>query len=104
MDFSTLARLRRHLSIKHHIPGRIRLRFSKSVMTDPTAMSIVKSPPEKPRGVVRADLNLVAQSVTIEYDAALIPPVLLEELIASPDDAASVRALETLHDLLYSGA
>ncbi|MFV0347268.1 MAG: hypothetical protein ACK5JO_01685 [Halodesulfovibrio sp.] len=102
MDFSTLAKLRRHLSIKHHIPGRLRLRFSKSVLADPAAVAVIKAPPAKPKAVFKADLNLMAQSVTIEYDAQIIPPDLLNELLGAPDDIASAKALETLHQLLYA--
>lgn len=68
MDFITVARLRKYLSVKHHISGRIRIAFDKSIITDPEALALVKSAPKKPDAVKKTSLNIFSKSIVIEYD------------------------------------
>jgi len=96
MDFNTLARLRNYLTIKHHIPGRIRIKFAPGILAEPLARELMQSRPALPPGVRDVRLNAAAWSVVIEYDARHIPPAMLEELLHAADDA---RAAELLAEL-----
>ncbi|OBQ56866.1 HMA2 domain-containing protein [Halodesulfovibrio spirochaetisodalis] len=101
MDFTTVAKLRKYLSVKHHIPGRIRITFDKSIMTDPEALALVKSAPAMPDAVTKTSLNIFSKSIVIEYDAKRVPPELLEELINAPSDDAASAVVEKLYSILY---
>ncbi|QJB56958.1 HMA2 domain-containing protein [Pseudodesulfovibrio sp. zrk46] len=102
MDFATIASLRKYLSIKHSLPGRIRIKFAMSIMNDPEAMKLAQSPPEMPPAVTDTQLNLFSRTLLLEYDAEQIPPELLEELITTDDDARASEVVEELHGLLYA--
>ncbi len=87
MDLSLLMDCRDYLSVAHHIPGRLRLRFSLAVLADPRAMDLLASAraaclPPALRGV---RVNAPARSVVIEYDPAVIAPDLLEEALTTQD-------------------
>ncbi|MCT4535918.1 HMA2 domain-containing protein [Halodesulfovibrio sp.] len=102
MDFATVAKLRKYLSVKHHIPGRIRILFDKSIMTDPEALKLVKTAPKTlPEAVKKTKLNIFAKTLVIEYDSKRVPPKLLEELINAPSDKAASAIVEKLYSLLY---
>lgn len=101
MDFTTVAKLRKYLSVKHHIPGRIRIGFDKSIITDPEALALVKSAPKMPDAVKKTSLNIFSKSMVIEYDEKKVPPQLLEDLINAPSDDAASAIVEKLYSLLY---
>ena len=101
MDFATVVKLRKYLSVKHHIPGRIRISFDKSIITDPEALALVKSAPDMPEAVKKTSVNIFSKSVVIEYDAKKVPPELLEELVNAPTDEEAESALKRLYDVLY---
>lgn len=101
MDFLTVAKLRNYLSIKHHIPGRIRIKFDKSITKDPEALSLMKDAPEMPDVVKKTSLNIFSKSIVIEYDASRVPFELLEEVINAATDEAAEDAVERLYALLY---
>lgn len=103
MDFKTVAALRKYLSVKHHIPGRIRIVFDRSIMIDPEALALVKSAPEMPDAVKKTSVNIFSKSVVIEYDANKIPPSLLEDLVNAPTDDVATEIVEKLYALLYEG-
>lgn len=101
MDFSTLAQLRGYLSVKHHLPGRIRIKFDKALLVNPEALKMAKSAPEMPDAVTNTSVNIFSGSIVVEYDADQIDPSLLEELINAPSDEAAADVLERLHAVLY---
>lgn len=101
MDFGTIATLRQYLSIKHSLPGRIRIKFSMGIMKDPEALKLAQSPLEMPEAVKDAKLNLFARTLLLEYDADRVPPALLEELVTTEDDGRAEEIVQELHDLLY---
>lgn len=101
MDFTTVAKLRKYLSVKHHLPGRIRIAFDKSIITDPEALALVKSRPKMPDAVKKTSLNIFSKSIVIEYDENRIPPQMLEDLINAPSDEVASGIVETLYALLY---
>lgn len=102
MDFATIATLRKYLTVKHSLPGRIRIKFSLGIMSDPEAMALVQSPPALPEAVTNTDLNVFSRTLLIEYDADRIEPALLEELITTGDDTRATAIVEELHSTLYA--
>ena len=100
MNFATLAGLRSHLEIKHHIPGRIRIKFDLALTTDPTMLRMARDRGELPPGVRSARLNAMARSVVIEYDAEHIPPELLEELVTTRGQERAEALLRELDAIL----
>lgn len=101
MDFATIASLRKYLSIKHSLPGRIRIKFALGIMKDPEALKLAQSPPEMPAAVTDTNLNIFSRTLLIEYDAEQIPPALLEELIVTESDTRAEEIVEELHQLLF---
>lgn len=102
MDFATIASLREYLSVKHSLPGRIRIKFSLGIMADPEALKLAQSPPEMPEAVTNLDLNIFSRTLLIEYDAERVQPALLEELITTEDDSRAAEIVEELHATLYA--
>lgn len=102
MDFATIATLRKYLSIKHSLPGSIRIKFALGIMNDPEAMKLVQSPPEMPEALKKTKVNIFARTLSIEYDADLVPQALLEELITTDDDGRAAEIVEDLHETLFA--
>ncbi len=101
MDFKLLMDCRQYLSVAHHVPGRIRLRFSLGVLSDPRAMELLSSvrDAEMPPALRNARLNLPARSVILEYDPKAISPELLEEVLSTTDDHRFKSLAEKLKTL-----
>ena len=95
MHLNDIARLRRYLTVRHHIPGRIRILFHPALLGMPEVQELVNSHSELPPGVHCVRVNALALSVVIEYDAQRIAPVLFEELITGDDE----RVMEILAGL-----
>ncbi|MCL2892583.1 hypothetical protein [Brenneria tiliae] len=96
-DLSGMMMLRRFVTIEHHIPGRIRLRFANRLIP-----SLGKGKLEKlealcgPENALRSyALNSRTGSVLLEYDAGRINPAVLTQLFGA-DDTAARQALEQL--------
>ncbi|MBG0774902.1 MAG: hypothetical protein H0S85_00515 [Desulfovibrionaceae bacterium] len=97
MDFHVLAGLRRYLSVKHHLPGRIRIKFDAAITRDPEALRLAQSNGELPPAVLGVRRNMLARSVVIEYDSEIIDPELLEELATTQDDARAAELAARLY-------
>lgn len=104
MNMHTLARLRRYLQVKHHIPGRIRVVYDQRLAAAPEVRELVRNHGELPPGVRGVRLNLLAMSVVIEYDPARIQPGLLEELATTACDDRAARIVQELDEALRTGA
>ncbi|MBC16854.1 MAG: hypothetical protein CL942_07365 [Desulfovibrio sp.] len=102
MDFATIASLRKYLTVKHSLPGTIKIKFSLGIMNDPEALKLAQSPPAMPDAVTKADLNIFSRTLELEYDPERIDPVLLEELINTEDNARASTIVETLHQAVYA--
>ncbi len=106
MDFNALAKLRRYLELKHHIPGRMRIKFDSSIRKDPQAMALAQEQgdldPSGMPGVTNIRTNLLARSVVIEYDPTLISPQLLEELATTKDANRAAEIAEQLYTTLHA--
>lgn len=93
LDVPALLDLRRHLSIVHHLPGRIRLRFGPALWgqtanVDRTRLQKLLDGLE---GIADVRLNPAVASVVIQYDPAVIDPDDWETLVRG--DATAAGAL-----------
>ena len=87
MDLKLFEDIRKHLTIVHHIPGRIRLKFGASIISNPyvkkninknnnTLEQIYSIVP----GIKNTKVNILARSMVVEYDHAVIEPEVIKEL------------------------
>ncbi|WP_247595450.1 HMA2 domain-containing protein [Brenneria roseae] len=96
-DLSGLMMLRRFMAVEHHIPGRIRLRFTNRLIP-----GLGKGKLEKLEALCHPDnalrsyaLNTHTGSLLLEYDVRQIKPAVLTQLFGA-DDAAARQVLEQL--------
>ena len=92
MDSHTLYQLRQYLEVAHHVPGRLRLKFSPAIVTAPGAKSLTAWAQGQrndnggyPPGLRNMRLNLGSRSLIIEYDRETIAPEMLAELFQTQD-------------------
>ncbi len=100
MDFNAIAKLRRYIGVKHHIPGRLRIKFDPKIVMDKQALQLAREHHELPPGVHDTRINLAARSVIIEYDPKRIAPEILEQLATTKDDIQASALVEQLHTIL----
>lgn len=89
---NTLMKVRDELSAAHHMPGRLRLRFSMRAASLLTRDEAAQLGNEIQRlvGIKSVRLNAMARSLVIEYDVARIPSRLWRDLVeGSPGEAAA---------------
>lgn len=96
-DLSPFLHLRRHVSIAHHVPGRIRLKLDLRALAelpkvDPSPFVDLVS---RIRGVKATRVNAAALSVVVEYDPQQIPAPLWPRLLTA--DAAEVERVLAAH-------
>ena len=96
-----LLTLRRFVEVAHHIPGRLRLRFSNKLVA-----SLSQGPLKQldaycsPEGYLRRyQINSETGSIVLEYDAAAIRPQILNQLFGQDGEQAQ-HALEQLAAIL----
>jgi hypothetical protein len=90
---SDLLLLARHASIVHHIPGRIRLRLSPSVVNVLDKVSVDQLMNRIP-GIIKTRVNMIVGSVVIEYDHHRLSPDLWESIKrydGDPDEASEIE-------------
>ncbi|MGE4292144.1 MAG: heavy-metal-associated domain-containing protein [Desulfovibrio sp.] len=89
MDFSALMDVRHHLSVAHHVPGRIRVKFGLKLLCDVGAKQALErlGGGELPPAILSARINPMGRSVVVEYDAGTVDPGSLEELLTTRDGA-----------------
>lgn len=102
MEFDKIAQLRKYLSVKHSLPGRLRVKFSKKILTDKTALSLVDSGLDIPGAVEKTKVNIFSGSLLIEYDAKKVSQGLLEGLINASSDEEAGQYVAKLHQELYN--
>ncbi|MBF0179021.1 MAG: cation transporter [Magnetococcales bacterium] len=88
---------RHAIKIVHHIPGRIRLRASATLQPALRGQEGQKLLDALARmeGILEVNLNPLAASVVLTYDARRIPPRTWEDLLHG-DDATASGVLHTL--------
>jgi hypothetical protein len=89
MDFKTLMDLREYLTVQHHVPGRIRLKFGLKLLADPRANSLKEEVGGEPLPpcIRKTKLNMFTRNVIIEYDPEVIVPEKLHEALTTDDEA-----------------
>lgn len=95
IDPDVLLRAREHLSIAHHIPGRIRLRFGAGIL-DAVPEFTAGDKPELLKGLAGIKdirVNAAAFSLLVLYDPEQLLPGMWEQLIeGNESEAAQVVA------------
>ncbi len=93
-----LRNITRHLTIAHHIPGRIRLKllrgaFSNREMDALGQVGSLHNMIAIMPGIQALRVNLAAMSCVVEYDTSEIPCALWESLLSGEES-------EAVHDML----
>ncbi len=86
--------LARHVSIVHHIPGRIRLRVSPSGVKAACEIDLNRLMSGIP-GVLKTRINALVGSVVIDYDFKRLPPDLWESLVKCHRDRELAAEVES---------
>lgn len=88
MDFNLLMELRQHLTIKHHVPGRIRIKFGLKLLADPRVQALKTEMVNKkpPSCIKETKLNLFTRSLVIEYDPDIVDSEKLHEALTTKDE------------------
>lgn len=96
-----LLTLRRFVEVAHHIPGRLRLRFSNKLVASLSQGKLKQLDAYcSPDGYLRRyQINSVTGSIVLEYDAAAIRPHILNQLFGQDGEQAQ-QALEQLAAIL----
>ncbi len=107
IDMESLLDLRRHLSIVHHVPGRVRFRAGPALYEHASTLTSngLKSFLESLDGIHNIRINPSAASLIIQYDPTHFPPRLWETLVAGSDEQAAqlFGKLVTQYEHLMSG-
>jgi hypothetical protein len=102
MNFHKLIDLENYLDVAHHVPGRIRVKFSPMILTKPAALAAMKEHRELPKAILAARVNMTARSVVIEYNTEEISPEIIEELIQGKDKSKKVEIITGLYGKLMN--
>jgi hypothetical protein len=96
-----LLTLRRFVEVAHHIPGRLRLRFSNKLIASLSQGKLKQLDAYcHPEGYLRRyQVNSETGSIVLEYDAAAIRPQILNQLFGSDGEQAQ-QALVQLASIL----
>ncbi len=89
--------LRRHLSVVHHVPGRLRVRVSRRALSRSDGMTAgaFRRAIEAVAGVEGLRMSPATLSAVVEYDPDRLVPELWDLLLGGPDDGA-LAAFEQL--------
>jgi hypothetical protein len=92
-DMPALLALREHLSIVHHLPGRIRLRLGVALWGAAARFERERFQDllDGLQGIRQVRVNPAVASVVIEYDPGLVPPANWDTLIVG--DTALAAAI-----------
>lgn len=103
LNADSLKKLRDWVSVVHHIPGRIRLKFNLNAVAFARQLDVkaYKQDIEAFPALKSYRLNMMAGSLILEYDARALPFQLIEQMF-SPDDAVMVNAIEELQHLVIN--
>ena len=96
-----LLTLRRFVEVAHHIPGRLRLRFSNKLVASLSQGKLKQLDAYcSPDGYLRRyQINSDTGSIVLEYDAAAIRPHILNQLFGQDGEQAQ-QSLEQLAAIL----
>jgi hypothetical protein len=91
MDSVELLALRRHLAIKDHRPGRLKVTvgYAAAAGTGGATLRRLKEDFEHGRGVRALAFNPLFMTMTIDYDPTIIPSPTWEAFVSGDDQQAS---------------
>jgi len=80
--------LRKYLTIKHHVPGRIRIKFGLGLLADSNAHALKEKNQDRDRPdcIHSVKVNMFTRNITIEYDPDVVGPKLLQEILTTEDE------------------
>jgi hypothetical protein len=93
LDPAVLLKARKHLTIVHHVPGRVRLRFGPLILNDAPELATAdgRAALAQLGAIQDVRVNLPAFSLVVQYDSERLPPESWERLIeGSEAEAESV--------------
>ncbi len=96
-SLSELMKLRHLARIAHHLPGRLRLKFSASALSE-LDVTASKQWLDNFPGITSYRLNPAALSLLIEYDTNLVQASCLDRLF-SENQALADKAINELSEL-----
>jgi len=104
-QIKTALKLRRWVTLSHHIPGRMRLKYKMGIMlhlatfkTSDIENTLASVPAFK-----HYKLNKETGSILIEYDATMITPHLIEALFSASEEDAKQAAYQIAENLNMDG-
>lgn len=98
MNIELLREVRDQITVAHHIPGRMRLKFSLSLARHPRAKELADTA-ELPQGITGARVNLMARSMILEYDTAVVAPEVFKDFFKSSDPERFAAACARLEEV-----
>ncbi|KAA8998096.1 hypothetical protein FJU30_16900 [Affinibrenneria salicis] len=98
-SYAGLLTLRRWVTIAHHIPGRVRLRFTnRLVMSLGERQLSALNDLCSDAGIIRqCQINRETGSLLLQYDAQRLSPALVDALFASEDEKAQDAFQRIVH-------
>ncbi len=101
LDRDTVVSLRNLISIASHVKGRLRLKISMEVLSHPLLKEIsnckeaeVIEAVKMVRGIVDVRLNMLARSLVLQYDPAVIAPLDLKEFVETKENTVARKLLD----------
>ncbi|MEI6896918.1 MAG: hypothetical protein V5786_05425 [Psychromonas sp.] len=105
-NIETVLKLRRWVSIAHHIPGRIRLKYKLGILAHFIKFSRkeMEQTVQKIPALKHYKLNTVTGSLVIEYDVDQIKPQQIEALFSESEHEAKQAYYALSNSLDIDGA
>lgn len=97
MNMQLLAELREYLTLKQHRRGRLQIKVDLGVRNHPQFSSLGNPAKDGVPGVLGVKFALFTQTITIDYDPAIIEPQLFDALFTAtnPEELGiAVQALQ----------
>jgi hypothetical protein len=107
MDLELMLGLRDHISVDSHVPGKLKLKFGIKVIANPKVILYVKDngfgPPkgQDMPGVGKTSFNPLTRCMTMNYDATVLKPELLQELFTCKCEKDFQNAAQALADAAH---
>lgn len=97
MDLRVLAELKEYLTVKKHTPGRLKVKVSLGIRNHPKFPELQNAAKGGSSAIKKTNLNIFTQTLTVDYDSAMLPFEALQELLSSDDpDRIALLATELM--------
>lgn len=100
MDFSEIAKLRKYFTVKHSIPGRLRVKFSKDLLNNQEVVEFFEKS-DLPPTIATVTINMFSKSLLIKYDPQVLSQNSLEQLLTVATDSEAESIALQINDILY---